>query len=430
MIKKQSFRLNEPKRILKGANHMKRITTATLILSFVLIFSACEKQAPEQETKSPTTSSTSTEAPIGKENETSSKTSSSLNIEKLVEEMSESKDELFQFPKLNETLLGKRAEEYNQKIHEIYKEWIDFGWDSENGDNAKRIRYFPYVDKERQLFSIVSQYVDTRGYPAYETAVFDLKDPAREVSFDEMLENFDWNSDTFRKRVESYFKNLYALDSRKFHLKRDSNSGLEIQNFEDFMKERMEKYDDEFREGLAFSLDEEGLTVYFTTGYPTFMETSTECYRVKKNTVDDLFTNETFGAMMAIINESTDAERNKLNIVDNIQPEGKEEGMSEKIFVSLEDDVNFYIRTLEFDVATSETTPAKEVYRRILKKGEAVSVLARIPEGIPTLQAVGEYRPKDFQIENASYSFFYDFFYNGLFGTIKIEFLEGEFGNG
>lgn len=410
---------------------MKRITVAALI--FTLLFSACSKQGQSstKETSSSTPPSIET-SDNGGAKDSSSKTTSSPSVEELVQEFEKSKGKEFHYPKLNENILGERAKKFNKEIQLIYEESIKSGiHDEEGGEIAEHIRYYPYIDQERQLFSIAAHYIEPRGYLCYETAVFDLADPTREVSFTEILKSFDWEAGALRKRIEIYFENIYAMDSHTVSLHGDYDSDVEFQDFDQFMKDRMAKYDEEVREGMPYTVDEEGLRIYFTTAFPSFMESHTERYLVRENIVDDLFSNETFGSLMAIVNRVTEAEREKLNIVEEIHPEGRVDGVSEKIFVALEDDVDFYVRTLRFDEATNSTVPNEAVYRKVLKKGEAVSVHALVSEGIPTVQAVAEFRPKDPEFEeDASYSFFYDFFYNGLYGEVKIEFLQGELGNG
>ncbi len=406
---------------------MKRIRAAALLLSFALFFSACGKQ-PTDEKRGSMSSDSSSET--SEESNDKATKQVSMNIDDLVSEMEESKGQNYHYPVLNESQLGERAKKFNQTIRQIYKDATEYNLnDLEPEVFGEPIQYFPYIDSERQIFSILFQYVEQKGYYVYETAVFDLKDPDREVPLAEALKMFDWEPKQLRDRVEQYFKNVYALDSRDFTGNLEPKSDAPVMDYDKFLNNRMKKYDTEVQEGMPFTIDEEGLTVYFTTSYPTLMETHTERYRVKKNVVDDLFANETFGSMMAIINHVTDEERAKLNIVDEYR-QGSDDGLTqEKIFVALKDDVDFDLTKLK----SNTTYPTDTVYQRRLKKGEAVSVHVIIPEGMPNLRASGEILPEGQEVKNpedAALLFIYFFMYDKMLDDIKIEFIDGEFAYG
>ncbi len=403
---------------------MKRTRVVALILSFALMFSACEKQSSEEKGGS-TPSDSSTET--SEESNDKPTKQVSMNIDDLVSEMEETKGKNYHYPVLNETQLGERAKKFNQTMKERLKEATQFDLNEVEPEVGEPAQYFPYIDSERQIFSILFRYIELRGYYAYDTAVFDLNDPAREISATEALKMFDWEPNQLRERVEQYFKNIYAFDVRSFSGFDEPETDVEPMSYEDFIKDRMSDYDSEVKDGLPFTIDKEGLTVYFTTAYPTFMESHTERYRVKKNVIDDLFANETFGATMAIVNNITKEERKKLKIVDEYR-QGEDSSLEqEKVFVALEDNVDFYLMKLEFNAEANTVVPTDTVYRRTLKKGEAVSIRTVLPEGMPNLRAVGEIREPE---QEASFSFFYPFSYDGMLGDVKIEFIIGALANG
>lgn len=407
---------------------MKRIKYAALILCCCLTLSACGEKGSNTSQDADPKTSTETSTPSGSVDE---KEQSPLHVslDDLVQEAEFSAKEVYRFPKLNEELLGDVAKEYNRKIKEAYEEVKESYEGEKEGpyyeEIAKDINYFAFIDEERGWFSIVSRYMDLRGYFSYQPLTLNLHNNYSPVSFETAMRAYGWTEKDLRQKIEDYHQRMYVWDLTDYY-RNNYNEDITPLGWDEFFKQRMGVLSDELQGGLPYSLGEKGLTVYYSTSLPSFPEGYEEALLLQKTGVEELLNNHTYGSLAAIIHRVDDAERNQANIIEKIHPD---ESGTEKLIIALTDDVILSVERVKYDEVEGVYVIEEELFRKKMVRGETISLKTILPEGFANIQISGEhfYNPYN---ELESNAFHHALLKQGIYADPSIELLEGFYVNG
>lgn len=402
---------------------MNKIKQAAFILCCCMTLSACGEKASNPPQSSLPATSTDAPTSSGSEGEENKNPPINLTADQLVQEAEFSKGEIYRFPSLNEELLGEMAKIYNNKIAEIY-ETAKESFEAEEGgpyyqEMAESTDFFAFIDRERGWFSVVSNYLDPRGYTGFEPMTLDLRNENRQIPLSTALEAYGWTEDQLREKVEDYFKRMYIWDMTAYENNVHSGEMTAI-SLDEFLDQRMTALNEDLKRGLPYSIGDHGITVYFISGFPTFYEGYEDSLLLQKTAVEELLNNHIYGSPAAIIHRVTDDDRKLANIVEKIHTD---ESAPEKLVMAMRNDVLLKIERVKYDEKEGVYVVEEELFKKTLAKGETVSLKTPPNDGFANILISGEFvfNPD----HNEFYTFQYPLLKKGLYADPNIELLQG-----